>query len=71
MLPSPDEEPNMPQLKKKEVLRAIVQAKEMLERNGNSIETFEGVLSRGYVRALKTLVELGEQFLEQRRPVQQ
>lgn len=48
---------------KKEVRTAIVRAKEMLERNTDRSETFEGVLSRGYVRALQTLVGLGEKYI--------
>jgi hypothetical protein len=56
----------MPNLRKKEVRRAIVRAKDMLERNANPCETFEGVLSRGYVRALRTLLALAEDFLARR-----
>jgi hypothetical protein len=49
--------------RKQEVQRAIRQAKDMLERNADRCETFEGVLSREYVRALRVLVVLGERFL--------
>ena len=52
--------------KKKEVRRAIGRAKQMLQRNADPCETFEGVLSREYVRALRALVALGEQFLGKR-----
>lgn len=48
---------------KREVRRAIRQAKNMLERNADPCETFEGILSREYVRALRVLVALGERFL--------
>jgi hypothetical protein len=48
---------------KREVRTAILQAKEMLERNADPCETFEGVLSKGYVRALRVLVVLGERSL--------
>lgn len=63
----------MAKVSKKKVRRALVHAKDILERNANSSDTFEGVLSRGYVRALRTLVVLGETFLARRmsapRPV--
>jgi hypothetical protein len=49
--------------KKQEVQRAIRQAKNMLERNADPCETFEGVLNREYVRALRVLVSLGNNFL--------
>jgi hypothetical protein len=49
--------------RKREVHTAILQAKDMLERNADPCETFEGVLSKGYVRALRVLVVLGERFL--------
>jgi len=58
----------MSNLTKKDVHRATVRAREMLNRNADSCETFEGVLNRGYVRALRTLVCLGEQFLAARKP---
>jgi len=35
----------------------------MLERNASRIDTFEGILSREYVRDLRILVRLGERFL--------
>lgn len=53
----------MPNPRKREVHTAILQAKAMLQRNADSCETFEGVLSKGYVRALRVLVVLGERFL--------
>jgi len=56
--------------KKQEVQRAIRQAKDMLERNGDPCETFEGVLSKEYVRALRVLVVLGERFLARGKPPQ-
>jgi hypothetical protein len=56
----------MPNPRKREVHTAILQAKAMLERNADPCETFEGVLSREYVRALRTLVALGEDFLARR-----
>ena len=59
----------MPNLRTKDVSRAIIRAKDMLERNANPCETFEGVLSPGYVRALRTLLELGEDFLARRGSV--
>jgi hypothetical protein len=53
----------MPNLRKRDVHKAIVQAKSMLERNADRCETFEGILSKEYVRALRVLVLLGEKFL--------
>ena len=53
----------MAQIKKKDVRRAVVQAAEMLERNSDGCDTFEGVLGRGYVRSLKILTGLGKEFL--------
>jgi hypothetical protein len=47
---------------------AILQAKDMLERNGDPCETFEGVLSKRYVRALRVLVVHGEAFLARSKP---
>ena len=58
----------MTQIRKKGVRRALAQAAEMLERNGDGCDTFEGVLGRGYVRALRILIVLGEQFLVPRKP---
>ena len=43
----------------------------MLERNADPCETFEGVLSKGYVRALRVLVVLGERFLARSRSAAQ
>jgi len=60
----------MQNLKKQEVRRAIRQAKNMLERNADPCETFEGVLSKEYVRALRVLVVLGERFLARGKPPQ-
>ena len=60
----------MQNLKKQEVRRAIRQAKNMLERNADPCETFEGVLSKEYVRALRVLVGLGERFLARGKPPQ-
>jgi hypothetical protein len=54
--------------KKQEVQRAIRQAKNMLERNTDPCESFEGVLSRKYVRALRVLVSLGNNFLARSKP---
>lgn len=59
----------MSQIRKNEVRRAIVRAEEMLDRNASSYDTFEGVLNRGYVRALRTLIGLGEQFLAPGEPI--
>lgn len=56
--------------RKQEVQRAIRQAKYMLERNADPCETFEGILSREYVRALRVLVVLGERFLARGKPPQ-
>jgi len=56
----------MPNLRKKDVRRAIIRAKDMLERNADPCETFEGVLSRKYIRALRTLLALAEDFLATR-----
>jgi len=53
----------MSQMRKTDVSRAITRAAEMLERNADSCETFEGILNRGDVRALNTLIHLGERFL--------
>jgi hypothetical protein len=58
----------MSNLTKKDVHRATIQTRDMLKRNADPCETFEGVLNRGYVRALRTLVRLGEQFLVARKP---
>jgi hypothetical protein len=58
----------MSTLTKKDVHRATVLAREMLKRNADPCETFEGVLNRGYVRAFRTLVRLGEQFPIARKP---
>jgi len=58
----------MSNLMKKDVHRATVRAKDMLKRNADPCETFEGVLNRGYVRALRTLVRLGEKFLVAGKP---
>lgn len=54
--------------KKQEVQRAIRQARHMLERNADPCETFEGILSREYVRALRVLVLIGERFLARGKP---
>jgi hypothetical protein len=58
----------MHKLKKKEVRRAISGARSMLERNADTCDTFEGVLHRGYVSALRTLVAFGEDFLAKPKP---
>lgn len=58
----------MPNLSKKEVRRAIAGAKDMLVRNTDPCERFEGVLSHGYVRALRKLVALGERYIAKDRP---
>ena len=57
----------MPNPRKREVQTAILQAKAMLERNADPCETFEGVLSKEYVRALRVLVVLGERFIARGR----
>lgn len=59
-------EVNMARITKHDVQRGIDAAREMLERNASTIDTFEGVLSRRYVRNLKTLIVLGEHYLESR-----
>jgi hypothetical protein len=59
----------MPKVKKKEVRRAIVRAKDILERNADPCETFEGVLGPGYVQALRTLLAVAEDFVARREPV--
>jgi hypothetical protein len=59
----------MTQIRKKDVRRAIARAAEMFERNRDGCDTFEGVLARGYVRALKILIGLGEHFLVPRKPL--
>ncbi len=56
----------MPRLTKKAVRIAATRAEEMLERNGNPCDTFEGVLNRRDVSALRTLVALGQRFVERR-----
>lgn len=56
--------------KKQEIQRAIRQPKDMLERNADACETFEGVLSKEYVRALRVLVVLGERLLARGKPPQ-
>lgn len=57
----------MPNPRKREVRTATLNVKAMLERNADPCETFEGVLSKGYVRALRVLVVLGEKFLARGR----
>jgi hypothetical protein len=42
-------------------------AEEMVARNRNPIDTFEGVLYGGYVRALNTLVRTAKASLRARR----
>lgn len=42
-------------------------AEEMVTRNRNPIDTFEGVLYGGYVRALKTLVRAAKRSLRRHR----
>ena len=59
----------MTRIRKRDVRRAIAGAKDMLERNACTIDTFEGVLSRGYVRDLRMLVQLGERFLASRKSI--
>ena len=53
----------MPKPTKKAVRSTIARAKQMLERNADPCETFEGVLPRTYVASLHTLIVLGEDFL--------
>ena len=53
----------MSQIRKKDVRRALERARELLERNASPYETFEGVLNRADVRALRTLLGLAEQFV--------
>lgn len=55
---------------KREIRRAVQQAQNMLERNADACETFEGVLSKEYVRALRVFVVLGEKFLAKGNPHQ-
>ena len=62
----------MARIRKYDVRRAVLGAKNMLERNTTgSCDTFEGVLGRGYVYDLHILIRLGEQFLTLRRPASQ
>lgn len=58
----------MSQITKKEIRGAVVRAKEMLARNGNPCDTFEGIFNREYAQALVILIALGEQFLEPLKP---
>lgn len=55
---------DMTRITKRTVRMGIAGAKEMLERNADTIDTFEGVLRRRYVRDLKTLIVVGERYLE-------
>ena len=59
----------MSRIRKKEIRKAIVRAMDMLERNTNPCDTFEGVLNREYSRALGNLIALGKKFLAQRNLV--
>lgn len=57
----------MTRTRKSDVRRAVLGAKNMLERNTTgSCDTFEGVLGRGYVHDLHILIRLGEEFLAAR-----
>lgn len=63
----------MSEITKKHVRWALERARELLERNACPYETFEGVLNRADVRALRTLAGLAEQFVarhkrQSRRP---
>lgn len=51
----------MKRMMEKRLHRAICMAVDMLNRNSCPSDTFEGVLCPSYVRALRTLVGLGEQ----------
>jgi hypothetical protein len=51
------------QMRKKDVRWALQRARELLERNACRYETFEGVLSRADVRALRALIGLADQFV--------
>ncbi len=58
----------MLRITKKTVSRAIVRAADMLERNANPCDTFEGVLARRDTYALRTLIALGQRFLARPKP---
>lgn len=45
----------MPPKRRKELLWAARRAQELIERNADPIDTFEGVLNRADVRALRLL----------------
>ncbi len=53
--------------KAKQIRWAIRLTEEMLARNRDHGDTFEGVLYGGYVRALKTLIRVAEASLRPRR----
>lgn len=57
----------MSRISKRDIRRGIAGAKEMLERNASTIDTFEGVLSRRDVRTLRILIALGEQSTKRAR----
>jgi len=59
----------MTRLRKRDVRSAIGGAREMLARNADPIDTFEGILDRTYIRNLRTLVLLAERFLATRKVV--
>ncbi len=60
----------MSQIRKKDARWALERARELLERNASPYETFEGVLNRADVCALRTLIGLAEQFVarQERQP---
>jgi len=57
----------MPLKQKKELRWAISRANELLARNADPCETFEGVLNQWDVRALKTLVKSAEETIAGRK----
>ncbi|MFQ5664675.1 MAG: hypothetical protein ACE5HL_12695 [Terriglobia bacterium] len=52
--------------RRQEIRSAIRLAEELVERNRNPLDTFEGVLNRSYVRALNTLVRAARASLRPR-----
>jgi len=53
--------------KRQEIRWAICKAEEMVARNHDRVDTFEGVLNRSYVRALNVLVRAADASLRPRR----
>ena len=56
----------MSRKRKSNLRQAVVRARDLLERNTCPYDTLEGVLSRGYILALRRLIALGEEFLAPR-----